>query len=106
VIVVLGGAALTAALLFLYVAAVMFAGGRGFMRPVSREERYRFHLLRGPQKLKRYRLDGLFERLFHLPMLRFFGPIVVAFIMLHLAVTVLAANYIGFYVRRSHRLIR
>lgn len=47
-IVVLGGAALIAALLFLYVAAAMFAGGKGFMRRVSHEERYRFHLLREP----------------------------------------------------------
>jgi hypothetical protein len=45
VIVVLGGAALIAALCFLYVAAVMFAGGKGFMRRVSREGRYRFHLM-------------------------------------------------------------
>ena len=69
------------------------------MHPISREERYRFHLLREPQKLKRYRqyLDGRSERLFHLPMLQFFGPIVVAFSMLHLAVTVLAAGQIGFH---------
>jgi hypothetical protein len=73
VIVVLGGAALIAALLFLYVAAVMFAEGKGFMHPVSREKRYRFHLLRKPHKLKRYRqfLDGLSERLFHPPSWKF-----------------------------------
>jgi hypothetical protein len=52
-----------------------------------------------PQKLKRYRqyLDSLSERASNLSLLQFFGPIVVACIVYHLAVLVMASKQIGFY---------